>query len=373
MIKQTITLLTSLIIVLSASAQEAFSVKLSGQIFNFPGEEMELIQNKGNGQDEKITSIKVDKKGNFSKKVELKDQDYYMIKLPDGQQLNLIIEDQEEIKIYGDGKNLFFHSNVIGSEPTTALNEFLRYNFEYKAKLDSATLYLKENPGKRNEINQAFQPTFEAYKGYRQRFIAENAKSPALVGVLNTFNLDTEFAMYEKVVNELNEGFPESPTVQRIVIELEANRKKIEANKPLGPGSQAKEIALPNPQGDTLRLSDYKGKTVLIDFWASWCGPCRRENPNVVKMYDKYHSDGFEVFSVSLDKNKERWVAAIEQDNLKWDGHVSDLKFWSSEAARAYNVSSIPFTLLIDKDGKVIATNLRGAQLEEVLRSIYGH
>jgi len=138
-------------------------------------------------------------------------------------------------------------------------------------------------------------------------------------------------------------------------------------------GDQAPEISLKNVDGETLNLSDLKGKIVLIDFWASWCGPCRRENPNVIRAYDKYQkakfhtADGFEVFSVSLDKNQAAWEAAIKKDGLKWDYHVSDLKGWSSEAAGLYNVSSIPTSYLIDENGIILAKNLRGLGIDKAV------
>jgi thiol-disulfide isomerase/thioredoxin len=145
-----------------------------------------------------------------------------------------------------------------------------------------------------------------------------------------------------------------------------------EGASPVAVGKAAPEIALNDPQGKLRKLSDLKGKTVLIDFWASWCGPCRRENPNVVAAYKKYNKDGFEVFSVSLDKTKESWVEAIKQDGLLWPNHVSDLKWWECEAAQAYGVHSIPFTVLVDKEGKILGHNLRGPMLEDKLKAIYG-
>ena len=141
-------------------------------------------------------------------------------------------------------------------------------------------------------------------------------------------------------------------------------------------GDKAPEIAMRDPQGNIRKLSDLKGKIVLIDFWASWCRPCRMENPNVVRTYSQYkdaafkNGDGFEDFSVSLDRDKSAWEKGIAQDKLVWENHVSDLQFWRNAAARTYNVNSIPATFLIDGDGIIIKKNLRGKALENTLASL---
>lgn len=135
-------------------------------------------------------------------------------------------------------------------------------------------------------------------------------------------------------------------------------------------GMDAPEISLPDPSGKVRSLSSLKGKVVLLDFWASWCGPCRRSNPHVVEMYNKYKDKGFDVFSVSLDRpdGKQAWISAIQQDGLVWPNHVSDLKFWDSAPAALYGVHAIPKTFLIGKDGKVVAVNPRDNLEQELLK-----
>ena len=199
-----------------------------------------------------------------------------------------------------------------------------------------------------------------------QNLIKQNKDDIAVLMFLDNFPREKYAALHNEVVKALYAKYPNHQLVkERYAIETSpATATSV--------GAIAPDLAFPDPDGNIRKLSDLRGKVVLLDFWASWCRPCRGENPHVVAMYQKYHDKGFEVFSVSLDRDKESWKRAIAADGLVWPNHVSDLKYWSSEAARTYGVSSIPSTFLLDQNGRIIAKNLRGEALSKALKQIFG-
>lgn len=215
--------------------------------------------------------------------------------------------------------------------------------------------YQKEYDNKNAALNQKME-----------ELLINNKSNLAVLMFMDYFPKDKYPALHSEIIKALYEKYPQNIAVKERYAIMTSPQYTTAI------GSLAPDLAFQNPDGKILKLSDLKGKYVLLDFWASWCGPCRRENPHVVKEYEKYKDKGFEVFSVSLDRDKNSWIAAIQKDNLKWPNHVSDLKYWSSDAAKIYGVNSIPATFLIDKDGKIIAKNLRGAELSKALLQIFG-
>ena len=176
----------------------------------------------------------------------------------------------------------------------------------------------------------------------------------------------------KKIAERMTAAYPNSSYTtdfNQIVKGLEKPEPAV-AETNIAVGQIAPEIALPNPSGKIMKLSDLKGKVVLLDFWASWCGPCRAANPSVVRMYNQFKGKGFEVYSVSLDKTKEAWKSAIQQDGLIWQNHVSDLKYWQSEAAGIYNVSAIPQQFLLDRNGKIAVIAQPGSSIEQQIEKL---
>jgi peroxiredoxin len=231
------------------------------------------------------------------------------------------------------------------------------------ADIDTAKYYSasKVTGSKSNDL-------FNAYKKQSgveiKNFIAENPKSIVAAYVLyRDFSYRLTPEQIKENVDALDPSLHQTPYVTVL-------KDLIDVLSTVSIGKKAPDFTALDPDGKSVSLSGHKGKYVLLDFWAAWCGPCRRENPNVVSAYQKYHDKGFDVFGVSLDKNKKDWVKAIKDDQLTWT-HVSDLKFWDSAPAKLYGVRAIPSNVLIDPNGVIIGKNLRGEELQKKLEQLF--
>jgi thiol-disulfide isomerase/thioredoxin len=253
------------------------------------------------------------------------------------------------------------------------MHEYVVLNANWRAKADSALAAIKADPTKETEINAYMTQAYSQFQTALQSYVGMYANSAALILPLSSIQLDQDFASYEKLIIPLYQSFSQSAILKNLYQNFLSAKQVRDAANPFAKGKTVPDFEELRTDGKKkMKLSELKGQVVLLDFWASWCGPCRAENPNVVQNYQKYKDAGFTVMSVSLDSNKDKWLAAIAADQLVWPNHVSDLGGWKSKVAVLYGVQSIPFTVLLDQEGRVIATNLRGAALEQTLQQIFG-
>jgi peroxiredoxin len=308
----------------------------------------------------------------FSKKVTLSEPGYYRMNFFNAQAINLILY-KSDLDITVDGSDMRGFSEVKGSPELDFIMQAQSMLQGFQQSPEAMALDQKfqqaRQSGDREAMTQVQQDYMDLYNGVQEKVAALVREQPASLGVINflqnqSIDRDKFYDTYLQVAEKLKKEWPNSRHAREFI-------DMVEAMKITAIGQPAPEIALPNPDGEIVKLSSLRGNYVLVDFWAKWCGPCRAENPNIVRVYNKYKDHGFTVFGVSLDRNREDWLQAIRDDNLTWT-HVSDLKYWQSEAARTYNINAIPFSILLDPNGVIIAKNLRGAALERKMAEIFG-
>ncbi|WCO03456.1 TlpA disulfide reductase family protein [Psychroserpens ponticola] len=284
-----------------------------------------------------------------------------------------LIVDNVEMTISVDIENLN-ESKILGSEANSALQLYNEKTSELTSKRFSASRKLrsKESDINVDELQKTMKDISSKMKDFPFEFVSENKDNAFSILLLQKLaeSKTADLTRIESSINNLSEKQKNSINASMLKTQIQIKKSEAAALGASAIGQTAPSFSAPNPEGKTLALNDVKGKLTLIDFWASWCKPCRRENPNVVKVYQKYHSKGLEIISVSLDGSRNQkdpkasWIKAIKDDNLTWS-HVSNLKYFNDPIAKSYNIRSIPATFLLDQDGKIIAKNLRGNALEK--------
>jgi thiol-disulfide isomerase/thioredoxin len=316
----------------------------------------------------KIDSVKTNDLGEFSFKKAVPEKDFYRLRVGESNVVFVILDPKESVQYINEKPSLQEKYTLEGSDEGKLILEIKAVKESIDLHRDSLMQILNAAPQEqRMAIQASMEQGFNVFVNNQiekiRNFITQNPDKLAPITAAEFLDPDKDFKAYDALATNLKKNYPKSSFAQSFI-------GRVDQMRSTAIGMPMPDINLTSPTGNPIALSSLKGKVVLIDFWASWCGPCRKENPNVVKLYEEMKSKGFDIYSISLDKDKAAWEKAIQADGLTWPSHVSDLGGWNSSVVKQFGITGIPFTILIDKDGNIFGKGLRGADLDNAVHKL---
>ncbi len=336
-----------------------------------------------------VDSAIVSEDGRFEFKRKVKFPSFYLLKINQNNFLTMLIEPGEKIKMTSHFDSLNYPVVVIGSKGTKLMADYNKTLLKTITRIRKLSDIHDKNLGRPDfvyvidSLDNLAGGYLNEMNSYAKKYIDDNISSlVSLVALYSqvapnvyVLNFEKDLSYFEKVDSSLFQKYSEyEPVIDlhnqvKDMVAYYSNKKSVSEDS--GENIEAPEIILPSPEGDTIKLTSTRGSYVLLDFWASWCSPCRMENPNLLRAYNMYHDRGFQIYQVSLDKTKETWIKGIQDDKLEKWIHVSDVKYWNSVVVPLYKIESIPANYLLDKEGRIIASNLRGDALQRKLAELF--